>query len=173
MFVNNFILLKDVQEVSSNVPFLVLILFILMLPLVFVILKKRIRGNKVSGKKRSVKERLTPTKVKVDFVGERKFRPRNLKLSVENTGSIEVDLNAPVIIFKRWRSVRKFRIKPSGTTDVYPTWLEPGNKYVLNINLEDFYQSEPELRRACRVRIEITDINDKKFKSDFIRLRWL
>jgi hypothetical protein len=168
-----YILLNEVKEVSSNVPFLFLVLCVLMLPLIFILFFKRSKRDKVFGKKRSIKEKFISPKVKIDFEGERKLRPRIFKLYVENIGKTEIDLNAPVIIFKRWKSVRKFRIKPANQTDVYPTWMEPGGKYTLNINLENFYQVDTTLRRACRVRIEITDVNGKKFKSRFVRVRWL
>lgn len=173
MFLYAQILLNDVKEVGSNVPLLIIILFILILPLAFVLLGKRTGDGKAKGRKRSFREKLTSPKVKVEFEAERRIRPRIFRLTVENTGDIEVDLNAPVIVFKRWRSVRKFRINPVGKKDLYPTWLEPGNRYMLNVNLEDFYQSEPELRRACRVRIVVTDVRGKKFKSDFVRIKWL
>jgi len=173
MFLYGLILLSDVKEVGSNVPFLILIVFILMLPLFFVLVRKGGGNAKKKGRKRSIREKLTTPKIRIELEAERRLRPRNFRLTIKNTGNIEVDLNAPVVVFKRWRSVRKFRINPAGKRDVYPTWLEPGDSYVLNINLEEFYQSEPELRRACRIRVEVKDVNGKKFKSDFVRIKWL
>jgi hypothetical protein len=158
MTVDCFILLSDVQEVHSNVPYLIIILAVLVFPLIFVLIKKR---------------KLTPSKVKINFVGERKFRPRLFNLTFENKGKSEIDLNAPILIFKRWRTERRFRIKPSNKTDIYPILLEPDKNYTLNINLEDFYEADADLKKAGRIRVETTDVRGKKFTSHFVRLKWL
>ena len=92
-------------------------------------------------------------------------------MSVTNTGTKDVDLNAPVIIFKRWFSKRKFRVLKVEHSVIYPLLLEPGKTYVLDISLEQFYESVPELQLACRMCIEMQDQKGMRFKSRTIRLK--
>jgi len=94
-------------------------------------------------------------------------------MTVRNTGKREVDLEAPVLIFKRWRSRRKYRILTVGESEIYPMFMDPGQESVVNISLEQFYQPVPELRRACRLSAEMNDDTGRRFKSRTLRLKWI
>ena len=94
-------------------------------------------------------------------------------MTVRNTGKREVDIEAPVLVFKRWRSKRKFRILTVKESEIYPMFMKSGEESVVNISLEQFYQNIPELRRACRLCVEMRDDTDKKYISRTIRLKWI
>jgi len=93
-------------------------------------------------------------------------------MEVTNTGTKDVDLEAPVIIFKRWFSKRKFRVLKVQHSEIYPVLLEPGSTSGLEISLDQFYETVPELQLACRMNIEMRDRSGKRFKSQTIRLKW-
>jgi len=91
---------------------------------------------------------------------------------VTNIGSREIDLHAPVLIFKRWFTHRKFRVLKVEHSEIYPILLEKGKTYLLDISLEQFYETVPELQLACRLSIEMRDLSGRRFKSHTIRLKW-
>jgi hypothetical protein len=93
-------------------------------------------------------------------------------MTVTNTGLKEIDLHAPVIVFKRWFTKRKFRVLRVEHSEIYPILLEPGDASVLNISLDQFFEDVPELQLACRMNIEMKDLNGKWFRSSTIRLKW-
>lgn len=103
----------------------------------------------------------------------RRLNPSKIGMTVVNTGTKDIDLNAPVITFKRWFSKRKFRVLRVEHSEIYPVLLEPGKSSDLVISLDQFYESVPELQLACRMNIEMKDRRSgKRFKSHTIRLKW-
>src|SRR5665647_1952196 len=58
------------------------------------------KGN--SAKKMSFSNRRIPYAAEIDLIKNRRFNPTNIGMTVTNTGTKEIDLNAPIIIFKRW-----------------------------------------------------------------------
>lgn len=135
-----------------------------------------IRGNRkyqARGRKLSFRERLQFRKARIHLTGDKGYKPAVVTIAVQNPGNRPVDLEAPVLIFKRWSSARKFRINSFGGIDDFPVWLEPGYEAKWNIELEQFYKRVPELRRACRLNAEMREVSGKKFVSRTIRLKWL
>lgn len=125
-----------------------------------------------SAKKMTFRKRAESYGVVINLVKSERFNPSTIEMSVTNTGTKEIDLCAPVIIFKRWFTKRKFRVLKVEYSEIYPILLEPDKTTVLVISLDQFYQTVPELQLACRMNIEMTDLNNKKFKSRTIRLKW-
>jgi hypothetical protein len=167
----NFLSFKDNSNVS---PALKLALIILLLGcLAFYLLRTRIYRKGTPGRKLSFGERLLHGKIEITLSGNRSLSPSYILMTVRNIGKCEVDLEAPVMIFKRWRSRRKFRLLTVGYSEIYPMFMDPGQESAVNISLEQFYQSVPELRRACRLSIEMKDDTGRKFKSRTIRLKWI
>jgi hypothetical protein len=66
-----------------------------------------------------------------------------------------------------------YRILTVGYSEIYPMLIEPGQESVMNISLEQFYHEVPELRRACRLSVEMKDDTGRRFKSRTIRLKWI
>lgn len=138
----------------------------------FIFNRTRTFAKGTSAKKMSFKDRKVPYSVKIDLIKNRRINPSNIEMAVTNTGTKEIDLYSPVIIFKRWFTKRKFRVLKVEHSEIYPILLEPGNTSVLDISLDQFYDTVPELQLACRMRIEMKDSKGKKFSSQTIRLKW-
>lgn len=138
----------------------------------FIVNRSRTFAKGASGKKLSFRKRSKTNAVEIYLGKSRRFNPSNVEMSVTNYGTNEMDLYAPVIIFKRWFTKRKFRILKVEHSEIYPILLEPGKTSVLDISLEQFYEAVPELQLACRMSVEMKDRNGKRFKSKTTRLKW-
>ena len=128
------------------------------------------KGN--SGKKMSFSNRRVPYAAEIELTKDRRFNPSIIGMTITNTGIKEIDLDAPVIIFKRWFTKRKFRVLRVEYSEIYPILIEPGKSSALDISLDQFYETVPELQLACRMNIEMKDRNGKKYNSRTIRLKW-
>lgn len=159
---------------SYLLPALKVILIIALIGyLAFYLLRTRIYKRGIPGRKLTFSERLIPGKIDISLSGDRTSNPSYVMMVVRNTGKREVDLNAPILIFRRWRSKRMFRVLSVRESDIYPMLMDPGQESVVNISLEQFYRDVPELRRACRLSVEMKDDTGRKFKSRTIRLKWI
>lgn len=138
----------------------------------FVFNRTRTFAKGTSGKKMSFRNRRVPCAVEIELAKNQRFSPSNIGMTVTNTGTKEIDLNAPVIIFKRWLTKRKFRVLRVEHSEIYPILLEPGKTSLLDISLDQFYEAVPELQLACRMSVEMKERSGKKFKSQTIRLKW-
>lgn len=134
-------------------------------------LYKRMRTSPTKGRKLTLKERLSRRKVQIIIKGDRSRNPDYVTMSLQNYGIRPVDLQAPILVFKRWKSERKFRINSFGGVDDFPMWLEPGYEATYDIGLDQFYYRAPALRRACRLSAEIREVSGKKFVSPTIRIK--
>jgi len=124
-----------------------------------------------NGKKLSFNKKRVPYAAEISLDKSKRFNPSTIGMTVTNTGTKDIDLNSPVIIFKRWFSKRKFRVLKVEHAEIYPLLLESGKTYALDISLDQFYEAVPELQLACRMSIEMKDRNGKRFKSQTIRLK--
>lgn len=134
-------------------------------------LVKRVRTSPSKGRKLTLRERLSRRKVQLVITGDRRRRPDYVTMAIQNYGIRPVDMQAPCLVFKRWTSERKFRINSFGGVDDFPMWLEPGYEATYRINLNQFYDRVPPLRRACRLSAEIREVSGKKFVSQTIRIK--
>jgi len=148
-------------------------LIIIVLVIVFFVFNRtRTFSKGTKGKKLSFRKKSKPYAVDIVLTKNRYFNPTNIEMTVSNEGTKEIDLNAPVVIFKRWFTKRKFRILRVEHSEIYPIFLEPGDASVLDISLDQFFEVVPELQLACRMRVEMKDQNGKQFRSQTIRLKW-
>jgi len=138
----------------------------------FIFTRTRTFAKGTSVKKMSFRNRRVPYAATISLSKNQHFNPTNIEMSVTNSGIKDIDLNAPVIIFRRWFTKRKFRVLRVEHSEIYPILLEPGQTSYLDISLNQFYDSIPELQLACRMSIEMRDKNGKKFNSQTIRLKW-
>ncbi|HEY3389095.1 MAG TPA: hypothetical protein VGK38_05950, partial [Prolixibacteraceae bacterium] len=120
----------------------------------FILNRTRTFAKGTNGKKLSFNKKRVPYAAEIGLDKSQRFNPSNVGMTVTNTGTKEIDLNAPVITFKRWFSKRKFRVLKVEHSEIYPILLEPGRTYMLDISLDQFYDSLPELQLACRMSIE-------------------
>jgi hypothetical protein len=138
----------------------------------FLFNRTRTFARGANGQKLSFKKKSEPYNAEIILKKNRHLNPSNIEMTVTNTGLKEIDLHAPVIVFKRWFTKRKFRVLRVEHSEIYPILLEPGDVSVLNISLDQFFEDVPELQLACRMNIEMKDLNGKWFRSSTIRLKW-
>ncbi len=138
----------------------------------FIFSRTRTFARGASGKKMSFRKRTKPFSAEIVLNKSRQFNPSNIGMTVTNTGTKEIDLHAPIIIFKRWFTARKFRVLKVEHSEIYPILLDKGKTYFLDISLEQFYETVPELQLACRMSVEMRDLHGNRFKSPTIRLKW-
>jgi len=162
-------------NITSNIhPWLLWIIVAITVSLVcwgLISLVKRIRTSPTKGRNLSIKERLSRRRAQIIITGDRRRRPDYITMSLQNYGIRPVDLQTPYLIFKRWNSERKFRINSFGGVDDFPMWLEPGYEATYRIELNQFYERYPALKRACRLSAEIKEVSGKRFKSTTIRIK--
>jgi len=137
----------------------------------FVLNRTRTFAKGTNGKKLSFNKKRVPYDAEIVLDKSQRYNPSIIGLTVSNTGTKDIDLSAPVIIFKRWFSKRKFKVIKVEHSEIYPLLLGPGKIYELDISLDQFYEAVPELQLACRLSIEMKDQNGKRFKSQTIRLK--
>jgi hypothetical protein len=128
------------------------------------------RGS--SGRKLSFRKRTKPYAAEITLQKSSPLNPSIIEMTVLNAGINELDLNAPVIIFRRWFTKRRFRVLKVEHSEIYPILLERNKAYELDISLEQFYETLPELQLACRMSVEMKDLKGNRYKSDTIRLKW-
>jgi hypothetical protein len=131
----------------------------------------RMRTSPTKGRKLTWKERLSRRKAQILIKGDKRRRPDYVTMSLQNYGIRPVDLQAPRLVFMRWSSERKFRINSFGGVDDFPMWLEPGYEATYRINLGQFYDRVPALKRATRLKAEVREVSGKKFVSPTIRIK--
>jgi hypothetical protein len=138
----------------------------------FIFTRTRTFAKGASGKKMSFNKKTKPFSAEIDLYKSSRLNPANIEMVVTNTGSREIDLHAPVMIFKRWFTKRKFRVLKVEHSEIYPILLERDKTYVLDISLDQLYETVPELQLACRMSVEMKDLGGRSYKSKTIRLKW-
>ena len=138
----------------------------------FIFYRSRTFAKGPSGRKMSFNKKTKPFSATIDLYKSSRFNPTTIQMVVTNTGTREIDLHAPVIIFKRWFTKRKFRVLKFEHSYIYPILLDKNKTYLLDISLEQFYETVPELQLACRMCVEMKDLGNRSFKSPTIRLKW-
>lgn len=171
MIINNSFFSNFVANINPYLFWISLLIFGSILLYGIISLYKRLRTSKTKGRKLTLKERLSRRKAQILIKGDRSRHPDYVTMSLQNYGIRPVDLQAPQLIFKRWSSERKFRINSFGGIDDFPMWLEPGYEATYRINLNQFYDRIPALKRACRLSAEIREVSGKRFVSPTIRIK--
>lgn len=144
----------------------------LLVPLIVYYLWKRIPWSRLFRANQSREP--SNEELSLSLLGEPEFRPIVLYLRMKNHSDRTMDIEAPVIVFKRWRSSRKFRIRKVNESEIYPLLLDAGQTHELTVQLEPFYRKEPILRTATRVRVEVAEVNGNIWlESRIVRLKWI
>jgi hypothetical protein len=110
--------------------------------------------------------------VKIELFRDKTLNPSLVNLIVRNNGNNEVDLEAPVLVFKRWFRERRFRIVSVDFSDIYPMLINGGKVSVVRIDLRQFYGFAPELIKAGRLGAEMKEVDGRTYSSGTIRLKW-
>lgn len=114
---------------------------------------------------------LKKVKLEVSLGKDRLFRPQVLTLTIRNTGKYEVDLNAPVLEFRKIWSKRKFKLNGIKGQQVYPLFLQPGITHQLEIETSTFHQYDRSIKSFYWARIYVSDIEGRRWKSNNVKLR--
>lgn len=110
--------------------------------------------------------------IKIELLRDKFSNPSLVNLIVRNIGNREVELEAPVLIFKRWFRKRRFRIKSVDFSDIYPMLIKSGSCSVVHIDLKQFYGFAPELIKTDRLGAEMKEVDGHTFRSGTICLKW-
>ena len=124
--------------------------------LVFVILLLAVFLFSLRGKSKSfVFRKSRKLKVTVKTEGENKNVTYIVRL--DNRLKEPVEIEAPILYFmdKKGSEFIKFKVKPPGSSDVFPLSLFPGVSYSFRIPMSSFYKKITGLDKCNRMKIEV------------------
>ncbi len=97
---------------------------------------------------------------------------RILKISIVNKSAEGIAFLPPNLVFRRWGKERVFRLKGSNQDDMFPLTLTPGTSHRLVLDLEQFYEKMPDLKKSNRVGASVETTGKKEYRS-FALPGWL
>lgn len=127
--------------------------------------------QKKKSKSTTTKSRFKRKKLDIVLTKDRLVRPKILTITITNIGSRYIDLEAPVLEFRKLWSKRKFKLKRVNNQEIYPLYLEEGKKHIVKIELSRFFEHDKKLKRFYWACIFLQDIGGKRFKSKRVSLR--
>ena len=110
-------------------------------------------------------------KISVELGKNRLYYPDFIKLTVVNTGKVDVDFDRPMLVFDNFWLKRKFRISGVEGRSIYPLFLETGKSHTLNIDLTPFFGYDRKLKRYPKVSIVVFNMKGKRLGSHATFLR--
>lgn len=112
-------------------------------------------------------------KVNLEIVLEkdRLFRPQVLTMTIRNIGKNEVDIDAPVLEFRKIWTKRKFKLNGINGQNIYPMFINTGKTHQLRIETSTFHQYDREIKSFYWARIYVSDVDGRKWKSNDVKLR--
>lgn len=110
-------------------------------------------------------------KVKIELEKDRLYYPDELKLTVRNTGNVDIDLDRPLLIFDSFWLKRKFRLKGFENRSFYPLYLIKSKTHTLNIDLNHFYSYDKKLKRYPKVKVALFNVKGSRLGSISVYLR--
>lgn len=128
----------------------------------------RILKNKGKG---TIWRPLFRLKLDVFLDKDRVFHPQVLTMTIKNTGKREVEIDAPVLEFRKIWSKRKFKLNGINGNYIYPMMVNPGDKHQLFIETARFHQYDNEIKSFYWARIYVTDVEGRRWKSNDVKLR--
>jgi hypothetical protein len=94
-----------------------------------------------------------------------------MSVSIRNIRNTMVEIDAPVIEFRRQRmKKRKFRIVSPGDENVFPLGLLPQTGYDFQVEFTKLYEREPILRKYRQVIIVVKDKRGKTITQKKVRI---
>jgi hypothetical protein len=110
-------------------------------------------------------------KLEVFLDKDRVLHPQVLTMTIKNTGKREVEIEAPVLEFRKIWSKRKFKLNGISGNYIYPMFVNAGEKHQLFIETSRFHQYDNEIKTYYFARIYVTDVEGRKWKSNDVKLR--
>lgn len=102
---------------------------------------------------------------------DRAFHPQVLTMTIKNSGKREVEIEAPVLEFRKVWSKRKFKLSGINGNYLYPAMVNPGEKHQLFIETARFHQYDNEIKSYYFARIYVTDVEGRRWRSNDVKLR--
>ncbi len=144
---------------------ILVVLLVLLLPLLFWLLRRiKLRPSRLSGW-------FSFVPIRVELKKDRPLRPKTLTLQVKNNKKTDIDIEAPVLMFRKIWSIRKFRLKGIDRYEIYPLYLEAGKTHELRINLNVFHEHDRKLRNYYWAKVLVQDTTGKEYSSKYVTLR--
>jgi hypothetical protein len=109
--------------------------------------------------------------LKVELSKDRLYYPDNVKLTIHNSGTTDLDIDKPLLVFDNFWLKRKFKLKGMENHHFYPLFLEVGKTHTLNIDLNRFYQHDKSLKKFPKAKVVLLDVKGKKLGSKSVYLR--
>lgn len=155
------------NETGPEGSTLALLAFLVLLAVIMVILFSKPR--KTSGRfKRPLFRR---KRINVELKKDRLYYPDELELIITNTGNTDVDIDTPLLIFSGFWLNRKFKLKGTNNTRLYPLYLIRGQSHTLIIDLNRFYLFDRTLKRLPRATVVVKEVKGKRMGSQRVLLR--
>lgn len=110
-------------------------------------------------------------KLEVFLDKDRVFHPQVLTMTILNAGKREVEIESPVLEFRKIWSKRKFKLNGINGNYIYPMLINPGDKHQLFIETTRFHQYDNEIKSFYWARIYVTDVEGRRWKSNDVKLR--
>ncbi|WP_423130332.1 hypothetical protein [Gaoshiqia sp. Z1-71] len=148
-----------------------LLLWFLIIPAVVALIWIFVRWLKNNGKAKPAGPSFSFRRLTVDLKKDRKHRPNTLTLLIRNNRSRDVDIEAPVLLFRKLWSIRKFKLKGINRYQIYPLYLEAGKSHELRISLAVFHEHDRGLRKYYWAKILLQDTRGRKYASKYVTLR--
>ncbi len=144
------------------------VLILVAIPIVYYFVNKLVQKP---GNKKSTPNSLSWRKLKIDLLKDRPYRPNVLTLKITNRSKKDIDVQAPVLCFRKIWSKRKFKLKGINRYEIYPLYLEAGKTHELRIDLSVFYSHDRNIKRFYWAKVRVLDTKGKKYSSSYITLR--
>ena len=146
-----------------------LIWFIIILLFVFVLAFAILSSDKKKGNIKDIFRRRK--KVAVNLKKDRLYYPDILELTITNTGSSDLDIDKPLLVFSSFWLKRKFVLKGTNNYYLYPLFLGQGQSHKLTIDLNRFYLHDKSLKRLPRAKVIVYEVKGKRLGSCQVLLR--
>lgn len=146
---------------------IIIIQSIILLALVGYVFVRAIRGGFSGLVTRMIKR----VKLEIILEKDRILRPQVLTMTISNIGKNEADIDAPVLVFRKIWTTRKFKLSGINGQHIYPMFIGPDKMHQLRIETATFHQYDRSIKSFYWAQIQLTDVDGRKWKSNKVKLR--
>lgn len=157
---------NEIQPEGNKLFWIIVIL--LALPILYYLLFHKLLRTKITIPDWRV---LWRRPLKIELTKDRQYRPNVLTLKVSNRSRKDIDLEAPILYFRKLWVKRKFKLKGVDRYEIYPLYLEAGKTHELRIDLSVFFNYDRTLKRYLWAKVRVTDTRGRKYSSRYVTLR--
>lgn len=110
-------------------------------------------------------------RLRMELVPDRRYRPQTLTLVIQNVSRRDIDIEAPVIRFRKLFLIRNFKLKGVDRNVLYPLYLESGKVHELPVSVRVFHDYDSSLRKYYWARVLVKDTNGRTYRTAYVTLR--